>query len=145
MLLAIKADASEVILPDPYGICSTGELGGRSIVNSAGQLIMLNEFCQQQIALEEQQTSLPDATQDAFWQTFLKIASPAAIEYSESIDRQQLLAYSTTVCPVLTNGGTMQQIRSLQVQSGLPVAFDAAVNVAAIHTYCPQFASLIGR
>ncbi|MBD2089250.1 DUF732 domain-containing protein [Microcoleus sp. FACHB-1515] len=145
MLLSGQAQASEAILPDPYGICSVGELGGRSIVNSASQLVSLNEYCQQQVQLVEQQTPPPDPTQNAFWEAFLNIASPAAIEYSESIDRQQLLAYSTTICPFLSSGGTLPQIRSVQVQSGLPAAFDAAVNVAAIHTYCPQFINQIGR
>ncbi|NJL22333.1 MAG: hypothetical protein HC895_18400 [Leptolyngbyaceae cyanobacterium SM1_3_5] len=99
MLFSTRAQASEAVAPDPYGICSVGELGGRSIVNQVGQLVTLNEYCQQQVQLIEQQAPLSDPAQSAFWQAFLNIASPAAIEYSESIDRQQLLAYSTTICP----------------------------------------------
>lgn len=144
MLFSVRAQASEAVSPDPYGICSVGELGGRSIVQ-AGQLVTLNEYCQQPVQIAEQQAPPPDPTQNAFWQAFLTVASPAAIEYSESLDRQQLLAYSTTICPFLSSGGSLQQIRSVQVQSGLPAAFDAAVNVAAIHTYCPQYVNQIGR
>ncbi|NEQ26263.1 MAG: hypothetical protein F6K28_45940 [Microcoleus sp. SIO2G3] len=145
LILSSPADAQDVLTPDPYGICSVGELGGRSIVNSAGQLVRLNEYCQQQVQITEQQIPPPDPNENAFWQAFRAVASPAALEFSESIDRQQLIAYSTTICPFLASGGTMQQVRAVQVQSRLPAAFDAAVNVAAIHTYCPQFTNQIGR
>ncbi len=146
LLLCVAARSqSNSIVPDPYGLCSVREIGGRAIVNAQGQLITLNEYCQQQVQAIEQQTPSPDLNHQAFWQAFLQVASPQAIEFSETIDRQQLLAYSTTICPFLSSGGTMQQIRAVQVQSRLPAAFDAAVNVAAVHTYCPQFSAQIGR
>jgi hypothetical protein len=147
LLLCVSARSqdSNSITPDPYGLCSIGEIGGRAIVNSQGRLITLNEYCQQQVQAIEQQTPPPDFDQQEFWQAFLQIASPPAIAFSEMIDRQQLLAYSTTICPFLASGGAMQQIRAVQVQSQLLAAFAAAVNVAAVYTDCPQFSDQIGR
>jgi Protein of unknown function (DUF732) len=56
-----------------------------------------------------------------------------------------VISYGETICPLLNEGKTMQQVRQIQVEGGLPASFDAAVNVAAINTYCPQHSPQIGR
>lgn len=142
LLMLIARGATAQPAPDPLGICAIGNISGRSIVDANGRLLNLTEFCSRQqvpvvVTLEPQD--------EAFWQTFLSVASPDAVQFSRSIDRQQVIAYAAAVCPILRQGGSLQQVRQVQIQSRLPAAFDAAVNVAAIHTYCPEYQAQIGR
>lgn len=84
----------------------------------------------------------PDQT---FWQTFLTAASPEAIVFAQSVEQEAVLEYGQTICPSLDEGKTMDEVRATQIENGLPADFDAAVNVAAIHAYCPQHETQIGR
>jgi hypothetical protein len=91
-------------------------------------------------------TIVPIAVENGdFWQAFLAVATPEAVEFARSAGRDDVVAYGATICPTLRDGGTMKDVRTLQLRGGLPAAFDAAVNVAAINTYCPEYQSQIGR
>jgi hypothetical protein len=131
----------EMTTPNEMGICGIGNISGRSIVARGGRLISLVDFCRQQSV----PIAITDTEQAAFWQAFLEVASPRALQFVRSVDRQQVIDYAATVCPVLRQGSTLQQVREIQTQSNLPPTFDAAVNVAAIHTYCPEYTAQIGR
>lgn len=122
-----------------------GELSGRSIVDAQGQLVSLVDFCREQQFQQQVETPVLGAEAQAFWQNFLNVASIEAVAFSQTVNQQQVVDYAATVCPFLQNGGTLQQIRQIQLAGDLPVSFDAAVSVAAIYTYCPEFRSQIGR
>ena len=82
---------------------------------------------------------------EQFFRIFLEAASPEAIAFSHSVEQAAIIEYGESICPLLQDGLTMDDIRSTQMQAGLPADFDAAVNVSAIHTYCPDYESQIGR
>jgi hypothetical protein len=124
------------------GICGeVYELSGRSVVLPTGQLVRLEDYCVTRRAIATSTTG----EGEEFWQAFLKSASPEAISFAQSAGRDPVVAYGATICPTLQNGATMQDLRKMQIDGGLPASFDAAVNVAAINTYCPQYQSSIGR
>ncbi|MBE9179905.1 DUF732 domain-containing protein [Oculatella sp. LEGE 06141] len=123
------------------GICESEVLSGRSVVDSAGNVVRLVDYCR-----EQRTASLAVGIEgDRFWQNYVTVASPTALDFTRTIDPQLLIDYGTSVCPFLAGGGSMQEIRLLQRDGALPSSVEVAVTVAAIHTYCPEFASRIGR
>jgi hypothetical protein len=142
--------------PDNRGLCQLNDLAGHSIIDSHGQLINLVDFCGQPQAVplagtqtasdrDRAQEIAKENQDEEFWRSFNEVASPDAIQFSHTLDRQQIIAYSATICPYLSNGGTLQQVRQIQATSKLPTSFDVAVTIAAIHTYCPEYTTQIGR
>jgi hypothetical protein len=148
--------------PDDRGLCQLNNIGGRAIIDPQGQLIGLTDFCRQQPTTQptesqsasnasnasgddQSQSGDKEHQDEEFWRSFNQVASPDAVQFSDTLDRQQILAYSTTICPYLNNGGTLQQIRQIQATGKLPTSFDVAVTIAAIHTYCPEYTVQIGR
>ncbi len=141
-------EATEVP-PDFLGICGISNYSGRWIIDSSGRLIDLSEVCARRLAAQEAQEAVVVAVTSTdgnlFWQAFLNVASPEAIAFARNTGQPAVVEYGTTICPLLQTGNSMQDVRAIQLQGGLPPAFDAAVNVAAINTYCPQYQAQIGR
>jgi len=158
--LALVPAADNSPAPDNRGLCQLNNLAGRSIIDPQGQLINLLDFCEQQQTLQLTEPQLiPDSDhsqanpeenqeefqQEAFWRSFTEVASSDAVQFSNTLDRQQIIAYGATICPYLNNGGTLQQVRQIQAQGKRPTSFDVAVTIAAIHTDCPEYTGQIGR
>lgn len=125
------------------GVCGqVYGLTGRSVILPNGQFERLEDYC----ALTEATiVTIAAVSGGDFWGAFLAVASPEAVDFARSAGRDDVVAYGETICPSLRGGGTMKDIRASQVRGGLPAAFDAAVNVAAINTYCPEYHAQIGR
>jgi len=140
------ADSDEEVQVVPVtgylGVCELNTLSGLSVIdNETGEIRILADYCPTETATR---LSLSEEG-ERFWRAFLDVASPRALEFASRANRQEVANYGATVCVVLNEGSTMQEVRQLQTQGGLPPSFDAAVNVAAINTYCPQYRAEIGR
>ncbi|MDX2213029.1 MAG: DUF732 domain-containing protein [Oculatellaceae cyanobacterium bins.114] len=124
------------------GICGQiYGLSGRSVILPNGEFVRLVDYC---TTVGTSITAVsPEG--DEFWQAFLVAASPEAVRYAEAVGRDEVVAYGATICPVLNSGTSMQELRAVQSEGEVPIAFDAAVNVAAVNTYCPQHQSQLGR
>jgi hypothetical protein len=122
---------------DSLRLCPLHNLSGYSAIDAAGNLINLSQYCQSQ-----QQMAQPNRA--PFWQAFLTAADPQAIAYARTLDQEAVFAYSSTICPFLENGGTVNQLRQIQTGS-LPSGFEVAVTIAAIQTHCPSYQSEFGR
>lgn len=145
------------------GLCRLGdEASGRWVQDSSGQLVPLSQICDDPDAWADYVTSfddelaaidsLPDSTEPGmltpdqeFWLRFRRVASSEALDYAQSLPISDVIDYGQTLCPLLEDSMTMDDVREAQIEAGLPADFDAAVNVAAIHTYCPQHITQIGR
>jgi hypothetical protein len=123
------------------GICGVDRLTGRSVVDASGRVVPLVEYCQQEATARR---SL-GVDGDRFLETFTTVASPDALAFSQTLDPQLLVEYGTTICPFLAGGGSMREVRLIQRDGLMPTNVEAAITVAAIHTYCPEFVSRIGR
>ncbi|MBD2462898.1 DUF732 domain-containing protein [Oscillatoria sp. FACHB-1407] len=124
------------------GICGQIHgLSGRSVILPSGEFVRLVDYC---TTVGTSITAVSFEGEE-FWQAFLIAASPEALRYAESVGRDEVVSYGATICPVLNSGTSMQELREVQAEGDLPVAFDAAVNVAAVNTYCPQYQSQLGR
>ncbi|HEY9700260.1 MAG TPA: hypothetical protein V6D10_23600 [Trichocoleus sp.] len=124
--------------PGTLGICHLAPLAGRVAVDSSGNLLVLSDYCRSQ-------HDQLDAQAEQFWQRFVANANAETMTFARTLDRQSVVTYSTTICPFLENGGTLSELRQLQADNHLPVAFEVAITLAAIHTYCPAYRSEIGR
>ncbi|MGJ3246103.1 MAG: DUF732 domain-containing protein [Elainellaceae cyanobacterium] len=135
--------------PEPTGLCVLNELGGLWVNDEDGQLVQLEDLCQrfqpQQSLNNEIAAARLTELEEEFWQSFLNVASTEAIAFANQVNHQDVVDYGKTICTSLERGDTMNDVRKVQVDGGLPPAFDAAVNVAAINTYCPEFRFAIGR
>ncbi|HEY9639789.1 MAG TPA: DUF732 domain-containing protein [Coleofasciculaceae cyanobacterium] len=129
--------AQEEFTQDALGVCRLYNLSGYSAINADGTLINLTRYCQQQQV--QRSTNYP------FWQSFLAVADQKTVDYAQTLGQQEVTAYGSTICPFLQNGGTLEQLRQIQVSGELPSGFEVAVAVAAINTYCPTYQSEIGR
>lgn len=129
----------------PPGLCYQGQrdISGSWVNDGTGQLVPLPSLCEVAIQHRENTRIPPEDTE--FWHAFLTAASPEALEFANTAGVESVTTYGQTICPSLTELGTMNELRMLQVQGGLPASFDAAINVAAIHTYCPGKTRSIGR
>jgi Protein of unknown function (DUF732) len=127
--------------PTP-GICGQiYNLSGRSTILPGGEFLRMVDYC---AAVRTSITTVSPEGEE-FWQAFLMVASPEALRYAEAAGRDDVVAYGSSICPVLESGTSMTELRQLQEEGGLPVAFDSAVNVAAVNTYCSQYRSSLGR
>ena len=124
--------------PGTLGICRMAPLTGRVAIDHSGNLLVLSDYCR------SQHDQLDDQAEH-FWQNFIKSAGSEAIDFAHTLDRQSVVAYGTTICPFLENGGTLPELRQLQSDTRLPSTFETAVTLAAIYTYCPAYRSEIGR
>lgn len=124
--------------PGTLGICRMAPLTGRVAIDNSGNLLVLSDYCRSQ-------HDQLDTQAEQFWQSFIENAGSEAITFAHTLDRQSVVAYGTTICPFLENGGTLPELRQLQSDTRLPSAFETAVTLAAIHTYCPTYRSEIGR
>jgi hypothetical protein len=139
-----NADGEVQVVPVTgyLGVCELNTLSGLSIIDDeTGEVRMLADYCPTETATR---LSLSEEGEN-FWQAFLSVASPRAIDFAARTNRQEVANYGATVCVVLDEGSSLQEVRRLQIEGGLPPSFDAAVNVAAINTYCPQYRAEIGR
>lgn len=124
------------------GICGQiYNLSGRSVILPSGEFLRMVDYC---AAVRTSITTISPEGEE-FWQAFLAAASPEALRYAEAAGRDDVVAYGSSICPVLESGTSMTELRQLQEEGGLPVAFDSAVNVAAVNTYCSQYRSSLGR
>ncbi|MEB3359197.1 MAG: DUF732 domain-containing protein [Synechococcales bacterium] len=147
--------AQEEVAPvDPTGLCLLGDLSGRWVEGASGRMMPLREICERSPdevptspdpSPPDPQAGAESSTQAVFWRAFLMAAGEEAIAFSEALPVADIVAYGTTICPMLDGGYTLQEVRTVQATSDLPAGFDAAVNVAAIHTFCPKYATQIGR
>ncbi|MEM9449837.1 MAG: DUF732 domain-containing protein [Cyanobacteria bacterium P01_E01_bin.6] len=138
------------IQDDAAGLCSmVSTQPGRWVTDGFAGMLPLDEVCTFQDdvnrdgALSDSQ--LRARFDEQFWQMFLQAASPEAIAFSQGVEQSAVIEYGRTICPLLNDGITMDDVRTTQRQSGLPADFDAAVNVSAIHIYCPEHDRQIGR
>jgi hypothetical protein len=120
------------------GVCGLNNRSGYLIVDEAGNLVDLVDYCRR-----HQDQSDPRSS--SFWQTFEASASPEAIVVATSLGSEGVMAYAATICPFLEQGGSLSELRQIQGDGHLPTSFEAAVTFAAIDTYCPTFRSEIGR
>ncbi len=132
---------------DPTGLCAIPELGGMWVNDNTGQIVRLEELCQALLPERFISVSMAElsAQEVEFWEAFLNVASPEAITFANQVSHQDVVDYGKSVCISLGRGDTMADVRKVQIEGGLPAAFDAAVNVAAINTYCPGYQYQIGR
>jgi hypothetical protein len=133
--LALAQDASL----QARGICGLYNHSGYLVVNEAGQLVNVTDYCQEQ----RQQHAAPETS--AFWRAFEATASAEARAAAATLGSEQVVAYGSTICPFLDQGGTLQELRQIQLDGNLPKGFETAVTVAAIQTYCPAHQSELGR
>lgn len=144
---ADEEDFEVQLRPDPTGLCVLPELGGMWVNDSTGQIVQLEDLCE--ALLPERfigvSTTELSELEIAFWEAFLEVASREAITFANQVDHQDVVDYGKSVCLSLEQGDTMTDVRKVQIEGGLPPAFDAAVNVAAINTYCPGYQYQIGR
>lgn len=124
------------------GICGLYNHSGYLVVNEAGQLVNVVDYCQNQQAQQAQQTPPENS---AFWRAFATTASSEARAVATTLGSDEVIAYSTTICPFLDQGGTLQELRQIQLDGELPSGFETAVTVAAIQAYCPAHRSQLGR
>ncbi|NJR66592.1 MAG: hypothetical protein HC772_16800 [Leptolyngbyaceae cyanobacterium CRU_2_3] len=117
---------------DQLGLCGLHNLSGYSAINSTGTLVNLTQYCRQQQGVQ------PSASYP-FWQMFLKVADLETIAYAQTLGQNGVTAYGATICPFLQAGGTLEQLRQIQVNGELLSNFEVAVAVAAIHTDCPIY------
>ena len=129
----------------PPGLCYQGQrdISGSWVNDGTGELVPLTALCE--VAIQHQETINIPPIETSFWQAFITAASPEALEFANASEVEDVIAYGQTICPSLHELGTMHELRMTQAEGGLPASFDAAVNVAAIHTYCPEKARSIGR
>jgi hypothetical protein len=129
--------AAQEFAADRLGVCPLYNLSGYSTIDTHGDLVNLMAYCQ---------GLRPDRANDAqFWENFVEAADDGTIAYADTVGQPQVTAYGNTVCPFLRNGGTLEELRQVQADHALPPGFDAAVTIAAIHTYCPTYSAEIGR
>ncbi|MGF1498219.1 MAG: DUF732 domain-containing protein [Elainellaceae cyanobacterium] len=151
--LTVSAEGESLLETDPTGLCLLGDLSGRWVEGASGRMMPLHEVCGRlpngegdaAAASEDPAADAADPAKSMFWRAFLNAAGEEAIAFAEAIPVEDIVAYGTTICPMLEDGHTLQEVRTVQATSDLPASFDAAVNVAAIHTFCPQYATQIGR
>lgn len=120
------------------GICSVYRQAGYLIVDETGNLVALTDYCRHQEDL------LPTHT-NRFWQAFTETADQEALDIANTLTPEEVVSYGSSICPFLEQGGTLQDLRSLQGDGDLPSGFEVAVTVAAIHAYCPTYRSQLGR
>jgi hypothetical protein len=137
----LPAHAQDVSTQTTVGICGLYYVSGRSVVDSSGRMVSLVDYCRVQVAAAD----APGTEGEAFWQAFVAAASPRALEFAQSVGREKVIAYGSTICPYFQGGGTMQELRRTQSRGSIPVGFEAAVTVAAINTYCPEYRSEVAR
>lgn len=124
------------------GICGQiYGLSGRSVILPSGEFLRLVDYC----TVVGTSITAVSYEGEEFWQAFLAAANPEAQRYAEAAGRDEVVAYGATICPVLNSGTSLSELRQIQAEGDLPVAFDSAVNVAAINTYCPQHRLQVGR
>jgi len=128
------------------GICGMYYLSGRAAIDASGQLILLEEYCQTYRA-HVLAASAParDATDLVFWQNFAAVATPEAMQYAQTQNLEAVLEYGATICPLITETGSLATVRRSQSDGNLPRSFEVAVTIASIYTYCPNYQSLLGR
>ncbi|MEB3231714.1 MAG: DUF732 domain-containing protein [Leptolyngbyaceae bacterium] len=131
------------------GLCNMGQRdrSGRWINDGTGAMVPLTRVCEDFQGVDEAVPEAPDwsATDERFWAAFTAAANEETLSFAAALEPAAVGGYGQAVCASLREGESMNNIRRLQAEGGLPAGFDAAVNVAAIHIYCPDYAAEIGR
>lgn len=131
-----------------FGICGVGGYyySGLSVVDSRGQLVDVEAYCRSRSLSPDTLQNMPTEERDvAFWQAFLVAASPTALNFANAAGREKVVEYGQTICPFLQADNSMDELRATQAEGRTPPSFEAAVTVAAINTYCPNYRSELGR
>jgi hypothetical protein len=149
LTLVPYADAQTPEAQIATGICGLYNHSGYLVVDEAGNLVDIAEYCQRQ-ADRQLHTNLPNDPQLAavaseFWRTFEMTASAEAQQMAAELGRDEVLAYGATICPFLQQGGTLRELRQIQTDGNLPSSFETAVTVAAIYSQCPAHRAELGR
>lgn len=118
------------------GICRFYNLSGYLAVAADGQLVPLEPYC-------EQQHNWVWYEESKFWQRFRDAASGETLSFAQTLDRHEIEAYALSICPFLEDGGTLAELQQIQADDRLPPAFEQAITVAAVRTYCRQYRSQI--
>lgn len=143
LFLPIAISASPAIAQDASlqatGICGLYNHSGYLVVNEAGQLVNVVDYCQ------EQRAHRTPSGSSAFWRAFDATANSEARAVATTLGSDEVVSYGTTICPFLEQGGTLQELRQIQLDGDLPSSFETAVTVAAIQSYCPSYRSELGR
>lgn len=132
----------------PAGVCRLYNLAGYSVINESGNLEPIADYCDRQVAVLNAQAAIAAAQAQPhareFWQNFRSTASLAALDYAATLDPEAVLSYSQQICPFVKQH-SLPDLRQLQADRQLFPAFEVAVTVAAIQTYCPTYQTQLGR
>ncbi|WP_416666437.1 hypothetical protein [Egbenema bharatensis] len=139
------ASAQPALNASVSGVCGLNNRSGYLIVDEAGNLVDLVDYCRRHQNQLESRILPSTPGSSAFWQAFEASASPEAIVVADSLGAEEVVAYASTICPFLEQGGSLPELRQIQGDGHLPTSFEVAVTYAAINTYCPAFRSEIGR
>lgn len=125
--------------PGTLGVCRLYNLSGYLAIDAAGQVVPLSQYCQQQHNWVWYQES-------DFWDAFRDVASPAVLDYTQTLDRHQVEAYANSICDFLSDRTldrqTLQQnLQQIQSDQQLLPDFERAVTRAAVKAYCPHYRS----
>lgn len=132
-----RGTADEAEQPPPFdptapGVCRLYNLSGHFALDAAGDVLPLHSYCREQ---QNWAWYLPGE----FWQEFRQVASPETLTYVQTLDRDKVEAYAQAICPFLKSGATAADLSRLQADQQFPPAFEQAVTVAAVQTYCPEY------
>lgn len=118
--------------PGTLGICGIYNWSGYLAVAADGRIVTLRQYCQQQrnwVWYEE----------GRFWERFRDVATVETLAFTQTLDRNQVEAYALSICPFLAEGRTVQDLSQMQADQQLPDAFERAVTIAAVRTYCRRY------
>ncbi|KGF74010.1 hypothetical protein DO97_00300 [Neosynechococcus sphagnicola sy1] len=77
---------------------------------------------------------------DRFWETFSSaINDPQVLNTVQIVGRSGTISLGQEVCQTLAAGGTLPDPEQKSQESRYPAAYFAAINTAAVNTYCPQY------
>jgi hypothetical protein len=141
----LSASAQTNLNATGSGVCGLNNRSGYLIVDESGNLVDLVDYCRRYQDQLESRISPSDPGSSSFWQAFEASASPEAIVVANSLGSEEVIAYASTICPFLEQGGSLPELRQIQGDGHLPTSFEVAVTFAAINTYCPAFRSEMGR
>ncbi|MEA5597472.1 hypothetical protein [Rivularia sp. UHCC 0363] len=117
------------------GICWLYNLSGYLALDTVGEVVPLQPYCQQQRNWAWYNSA-------PFWQQFRQVATVETLRYSQSLDPDAIEAYGQTICLFFKDGGSAEQLAEIQSDSTFPAKFEQAVTVAALNSLCRQYHQL---
>lgn len=116
------------------GVCRMYNLSGYLALNADGQMVPLEQHCQQQRNWVWYETN-------ELWERFRDVATAETIAFTQTLAQDRAEAYAQSICPFLEEGGTLQELAAVQADKQLPSDFEQAITIAAVKTYCPRYRS----